>query len=144
MASQESLEKFKRVATALAVSSLIMGNTNVIDRMSYSLTPEQAVRALNDSMRTISSVMSGGASNVKVQKTKVSTQSGEVTATKVVVEGKEYMVYSALPSEEEVAEFIDTIMKDVRVARKIGGIALTTYVKALEKDKEKEESVKKH
>ena len=67
-----------------------MGNTNVIDRIAYSLTPEQAVRALNDSMRTISSIMSSNQSNVKVEKTTVKTKKGEVTATKVTVEGNLY------------------------------------------------------
>ena len=97
---EESLDKFRRIATALAVASLIMGNTNVIDRIAYSLTPEQAVRALNDSMRTISSIMSSNQSDVKVEKTTVKTKKGEVTATKVTVEGNQYFVYSALPSED--------------------------------------------
>jgi CRISPR type I-A-associated protein Csa5 len=130
---EESLNKFKRIATALAVASLIMGNTNVIDRIAYSLTPEQAVRALNDSMRTISSIMSSNQSNVKVEKTTVKSKNGEVTATKVTVEGNQYFVYSALPNEDEVAEFIDALTKDIRIARKVGGMALATYVKALEK-----------
>jgi CRISPR type I-A-associated protein Csa5 len=76
------------------VASLIMGNTNVIDRIAYSLTPEQAVRALNDSMRTISSIMSSNQSNVKVEKTTVKTKNSEVTATKVTVEGNLYRFIS--------------------------------------------------
>ena len=71
-----------------------MGNTNVIDRIAYSLTPEQAVRALNDSMRTISSIMSSNQSNVKVEKTTVKTKNSEVTATKVTVEGNLYRFIS--------------------------------------------------
>ena len=127
----QSLSDFKRVANALALAALVQESTTVIDRMAYALTPEQSVRALNDALRTIASVSQGSTS---FQVSQVQVQKEENTYTFTEVKEREgnmrYMIPGGLPTQEEVTDFIDAVTADVRLARKVGAVALSLYVRA--------------
>lgn len=115
----------------MAVAALGSKSTNVIDRLAFSVNSEQAVRALNDALRTIATLQSQGDVIVR----KVSQEGREFMKIEVKSEGNKnitYSVYGTLPTPEEVQNFINEVSKDPRLARKIGAIALDIYVKALE------------
>ena len=127
----QSLSDFRRVANALALAALVQESTTVIDRMAYALTPEQSVRALNDALRTIASVSQGSTS---FQVSQVQVKKDENTYTFTEVKEREgnvrYMIPGGLPTQEEVTDFIDAVTADVRLARKVGAVALSLYVRA--------------
>jgi len=127
----QSLSDFKRVANALALAALVQESTTVIDRMAYALTPEQSVRALNDALRTIASV-SQGSTSFQVSQVQVKKEENTYTFTEVKErEGNmRYMIPGGLPTQEEVTDFIDAVTADVRLARKVGAVALSLYVRA--------------
>jgi len=127
----QSLSDFRRVANALALAALVQESTTVIDRMAYALTPEQSVRALNDALRTIASV-SQGSTSFQVSQVQVKKEENTYTFTEVKErEGNmRYMIPGGLPTQEEVTDFIDAVTADVRLARKVGAVALSLYVRA--------------
>ena len=127
----QSLSDFRRVANALALAALVQESTTVIDRMAYALTPEQSVRALNDALRTIASV-SQGSTSFQVSQVQVKKEENTYTFTEVKErEGSmRYMIPGGLPTQEEVTDFIDAVTADVRLARKVGAVALSLYVRA--------------
>ncbi|EHP69908.1 CRISPR type I-A/APERN-associated protein Csa5 [Metallosphaera yellowstonensis MK1] len=127
----QSLSDFRRVANALALAALVQESTTVIDRMAYALTPEQSVRALNDALRTIASV-SQGSTSFQVSQVQVKKEENTYTFTEVKErEGNmRYKIPGGLPTQEEVTDFIDAVTADVRLARKVGAVALSLYVRA--------------
>jgi CRISPR type I-A-associated protein Csa5 len=114
-----------RIATLMAVAALGLESTNVIDRMAFANSGEQAVRALLDAQRTVATLMNQGKVCSGKEQDYSVTYVGECSSA-------QYKVYGLLPSDNEVRQFVDALYKDVRVARKVGAIALEMYLKAME------------
>ncbi|MEB3691957.1 MAG: hypothetical protein G5Z43_001036 [Caldisphaeraceae archaeon] len=130
--SRKGLPGYSRVVNALTVASLLMQSTTVLDRMAYALTSEQAIRAISDSMRIVSS----GLENELIKHEKKESRDGSKTYDILIVtpsKTKEsYEIYGTLPSEEEVSKVVEELSSDIRIARKIGAIALASYAKVLQ------------
>jgi CRISPR type I-A-associated protein Csa5 len=117
-----------RIATLMAVAALGVETTNVIDRMAFASSPEQAVRALLDAQRTVATLMIQGKVCAKVVQDYSVTYVGDC-------DSPSYKVYGLLPNDGEVEQFVEALYKDVRVARKVGAVALEIYLKVKEASK---------
>jgi len=119
---EEVTRHHRDIAVLLASASALTGSPSLIDRMTYTLSPEPAVKAVSDALRIIESDQVS--SNPKLK-----TGRNEKGDNIVTVEG--LTIYGKLPSGEDVRRFIEVVEKDVTIARKIGTIASGLLVEAM-------------
>jgi len=119
---EEVTRHHRDIAVLLASASALTRSPSLIDRMTYTLSPEPAVKAVSDALRIIESDQISSNPKLKTGR----TEKGDNIVT---VEG--LAIYGKLPSGEDVRRFIEVVEKDVTIARKIGTIASGLLVEAM-------------
>ncbi|GBC71629.1 hypothetical protein HRbin02_01414 [Candidatus Calditenuaceae archaeon HR02] len=125
---EEPTRRYRDVAVLLAAASAMTGSPSLIDRMTYALGPEPAMKAVADALRIVQSDLSSqrpaisqGASEKGYPEVRVRDEAGN---TSVVIPGR-------LPGSETVRNFLEEVSRDVSIARKIGTYASSLLVGAL-------------
>jgi CRISPR type I-A-associated protein Csa5 len=124
---------FSHIVNALTAASLLMKSTTLLDRMAYALTTEQALRSISDSMRVISSGLTSSQIIHSKEQSQKSSDVWDVLLIKPANSNITYKIYGTLPTNDEVSKVVDQLNKDIRLAKKIGAIALANYAKVLER-----------
>lgn len=124
----EPTKRYRDVAVLLAAASALTGSPSLIDRMTYALGPEPAMKAVADALRIVQSDLSSHRPAIS----QAVTEKGypevlvrdETRGTTLVISGR-------LPGSETVRSFIEEVSRDVTLARKIGTFASSLLVGAL-------------
>ena len=123
----EPTKKYRDVAVLLAAASALTGSPSLIDRLTYALSPEPALKAVADALRIVQSDQNSQEPAI----TQTKTEKGySIVSVRVEDKKSPLVIYGRLPGSELVRSFIETVSRDVNIARKIGTFASSLLVEA--------------
>ena len=123
----EPTKEYRDVAVLLAAASALTGSPSLIDRLTYALSPEPALKAVADALRIVQSDQNSQEPAI----TQTKTEKGySIVSVRVEDKKSPLVIYGRLPSSELVRSFIETVSRDVNIARKIGTFASSLLVEA--------------
>jgi len=123
----EPTKKYRDVAVLLAAASALTGSPSLIDRLTYALSPEPALKAVADALRIVQSDQNSQEPAI----TQTKTEKGySIVSVRVEDKKSPLVIYGRLPGSELVRNFIETVSRDVNIARKIGTFASSLLVEA--------------
>ncbi len=123
----EPTKEYRDVAVLLAAASALTGSPSLIDRLTYALSPEPALKAVADALRIVQSDQNSQEPAI----TQTKTEKGySIVSVRVEDKKSPLVIYGRLPGSELVRSFIETVSRDVNIARKIGTFASSLLVEA--------------
>jgi CRISPR type I-A-associated protein Csa5 len=122
----EPTKKYRDVAVLLAAASALTGSPSLIDRLTYALSPEPALKAVADALRIVQSDQNSQEPAI----TQAESEKGYIVSVRVEDKKSPLVIYGRLPGSELVRNFIETVSRDVNIARKIGTFASSLLVEA--------------
>ena len=125
----EPTKEYRDVAVLLAAASALTGSPSLIDRLTYALSPEPALKAVADALRIVQSDQNS--QEPAITQTKTKTEKGySIVSVRVEDKKSPLVIYGRLPGSELVRSFIETVSRDVNIARKVGTYASSLLVEA--------------
>lgn len=130
------IEKHRKVANLLASTALLMGYTNIIDRIANSLSIDPVARTVYEAGKIVSSATDSEEYIKEITK-------DDKPYIEIRVKGKGekssnlYYLFGKLPSKEDIEEFLKDVIEDIRVARIVAATAMTSYSQSLRRVEQK-------
>ncbi len=131
----EPTKDYRDIAVLLAAASALTGSPSLIDRLTYALSPEPALKAVADALRIVQSDQNS--QNPAMAQTK-NTKGYPIVSVRVEDKRAPLVIYGRFPNSELVRSFIEDVSRDVNIARKIGTFASSLLVEALLRSERKE------
>jgi CRISPR type I-A-associated protein Csa5 len=125
--TREYTKEYRDVAVLLAAASALTRSPSLIDRLTYALSPEPALKAVADALRILQSDQNS--QNPAITQAK-NERGYPIVRVRVEDRNAPLVIWGRLPSSESVRSFVEDVSRDVNIARKIGTYASSLLVEA--------------
>jgi CRISPR type I-A-associated protein Csa5 len=123
----EPTKEYRDVAVLLAAASALTKSPSLIDRLTYALSPEPALKAVADALRILHSDQNSQSPAITQGKNE---RGYPIVSVRVEDRDVPLVIRGRLPWSELVRSFIEEVGRDVNIARKVGTYASSLLVEA--------------